>query len=131
VSFLRNVLRAYSWIYEAIISFIAVAIAAAAYFTGRERLYIEWLPWPPETQTAWLAGIGLLGLILVVMAVAGKFRLLLFAFAIYVAYLLIKGLFMNVSVPLGGVDGARNAVLATLGALLAVVGAWPTSPKRR
>jgi hypothetical protein len=131
VSFLRNVLRVYSWIYEAIISLMAVAIAAAAFLTGHERLYIPWLPWPVEKQSLWLIGLGVLGLILVLLAVARKARILLFIFSGYVAYVLVTGLFLNPNFPFGDGTGMRNAALVTLGGLLAVIGAWPTTPSSR
>jgi hypothetical protein len=43
----------------------------------------------------------------------------------------VKGLFLSPSFSFSGPDQFRQAVLLTIGALFAVIGAWPAGSKRR
>jgi hypothetical protein len=129
VAFLRGFLRVYSWIFETIISLIAIAAAVAEIaFAG--DVHLGWLPWEGNTLLAWLIVGGLLGLLFVILAIRGKMRVLLFLFSIGVFVLLVKGLFMG-PYAFDGPGPAQRAALLVAGALLAIVGAWPMAEKRR
>ena len=129
--FLWNVLRVYSWIFQTVLCLMAIAVGVAAIATGSTGLDIPWLPFPPGNQTTWLIGLGLVGLVFVLLAVTGKFRILLFLFAIHSLYSLVKGLFLTPAFSFSGPDQFRNAVILAAGAFFAVIGAWPVGPKRR
>jgi hypothetical protein len=122
--FLRNVLRVYSYVFEGVLSLLAVGVAAVAAGSGNSSLHIGWLPFSEESARSWLIVLGLSGLLSVALAAFGILRWLLMLFAIAAAAILIKGLFLG-SYSFGGVEGARNAVLLTAGCSLAVVGAIP------
>jgi hypothetical protein len=77
-----------------------------------------------------MIGLGLLGLLCVALSLLGKLRVLLFFFAIYVFYLLLKGFFVNLSYTFSGPNAARNAAILTAGAFVAIIGAWPTALRR-
>lgn len=128
--FLWNVLRVYSWIFQAILCLMAIAVATAALVTGSGGLDIPWILFPTP-QTTWLIGIGFVGLVCVLLAIKGTWRILLFLFAIHSLYMLVKGLFLSPAYSFAGPDDFRNAVILAIGAFFAVVGAWPVGPKHR
>jgi hypothetical protein len=128
--FLWNVLRLYSWIFQAVLCLMAIGVAVAAYVTGSGAVNIPWIAFHTP-QNNWLIGIGLFGLLCVWLAATGKLRFLLFLFAIHTLYMLVKGLFLSATYSFSGPVEARNAAILTVAAFFAVVGAWPSSPKRR
>jgi hypothetical protein len=128
--FLWNVLRVYSWIFQAVLCLIAIAVSLATYVTGSGDLVIPWVAFHGPNQAPWLIGIGLVGLLCVFFAVTGKLRILLFLFAIHSLYMLVKGLFLS-SYSFAGPDDFRNAIILTVGAFFAVVGAWPVGASKR
>jgi hypothetical protein len=129
--FLWNVLRVYSWIFQAVLCLVAIAVSIAAYVTGSGDLVIPWIAVHASNQAPFLICIGLFGLLSVVLAVRGKLRLLLFLFAIHSLYMLVKGLFLSPNYSFAGPTEFRNAIILTVGAFFAAVGAWPVAPKRR
>jgi hypothetical protein len=131
VVFLRNVLRVYSWIYETILCFLAIAVAAAVVISGDQNLHIGWLPWRQDRLMAAMLLIGIGGILSVLLAITGKVRILLFLFSLYALYLLVSGLFLNMGYSFTGPVEARNALLVTAGAALAVIGAWPAAINKR
>jgi hypothetical protein len=129
--FLWNVLRVYSWIFQTVLCLTAIAVSLAAYVTGSGDLVIPWVAFHASNQAPFLICIGVLGLFCVVLAVRGNLRILLFLFAIHSLYMLVKGLFINAGYSFAGPDDFRNAVILTVGAFFAVVGAWPVGPSKR
>ena len=127
--FLRNVLRVYSYVFEGVLSLLAIGVAAVAAASGNSSLHLAWLPFNAESAGSWLIALGLAGLLSVVLAAAGVLRWLLLLFAIASAAILIKGLFLG-SYDFGGVEGARNAVFLTAASLLAAFGAVPFQRRR-
>lgn len=136
--FLWNVLRVYSWIFQAVLCLAAIAVAIAAYVTGSGALDIPWVAFHAP-QNNWLIGVGLVGLLCVVLAVKGTLRILLFLFAIHTLYMLVKGLFLSPGYSFSGPTDLhngippdfRNAIIMCVAAFLSVVGAWPSSSSRR
>jgi len=88
-----NILRLYSYIFEAVLSLMALAMSALIAASPNQTIKLEWLPWPAETLGAWLAGAGLLGLLLV--ALARRVPVLLTLFALGVVVVLVRGLFLS------------------------------------
>ncbi len=128
--FLWNVLRVYSWIFQTALCAMAIALCAATMVTGSHGLDVAWIPMPVDQQFTWLLGLGLFGLICVLLAVSGKLRILLFLFAIYSAYMLIKGLFMSGYSFAGPTEG-RNAAILVAAAVLAAIGSFPVSGRSK
>jgi hypothetical protein len=131
VVFLRNLLRAFSYIYETVFCLLAIAVAGAVIVSGTEGLRIGWLPWTDKRLMVAMLIIAVVGLLCVFLAMAGKLRILLFFFSLYVLYLLVSGMFMNMSFSFSGPAEARNGVLVAAGAALAVTGAWPMKVRNR
>jgi hypothetical protein len=129
--FLRGLLRIYSWIFEALLCVLAIGISIVSLSVGSsDPVKVDWLPWSAAALPAWLIGLGILGLILVGLALLGRMRVLLFLFAAGVFGLLAKGLFFSTN-SFEGPTEARNGLYIVLGSLLALVGAWPTASKPR
>ncbi len=122
---MRGVLRVYSWIFEAVLCAMALAVASVTVLSGDLDLKLGWLPWDSKHATSWLFAFGLLGLLLVLLAVAGRMRALLFLFALAVAVLLLKGFFYGLGYSFENAGQARNALVLIAGAFLAAIGAWP------
>ena len=124
-------LRFYSWIFEALVCVLAIGISIVSLTVGSsDPVKVDWLPWSGATLPAWLIGLGLLGLFLVLLALLGRLRILLFLFAAGVFALLTKGLFFSTHTFEGPTE-ARTALLCVVAAFLAIIGAWPTAPKGR
>jgi hypothetical protein len=115
--------------FQAILCLMAIAVAVAAMVTGSGDLNIPWVAFH-SPQNYFLLGVGLVGLLFVFLAIKGSFRILLFLFSIHTLYMLVKGLFMS-GYSFAGPDDFRNAVILTLAAFFAMVGAWPTRAKIR
>jgi uncharacterized integral membrane protein len=129
--FLRGLLRLYSWIFEALISLMAIGVAIVSLTVGStDPVSIDWLPWSAASLPAWLIGLGVVGLLLVFFALTGRLRILLFLFAAMVFALLTKGLFFSTHT-FENAAGARTALLAVLGSFVALIGAWPSTSRKR
>ncbi len=124
MSFLQNVLRVYSWIFLAILCLISIGVNIVS---GREALK---LPWTTPHLTYWMVGLAVLGLFFVVLAMMGKMRILLFLFSIYVVYLLVTGFFLNLGYVFAGPADAEKTGLLVIGAIFAMIGAWPIVKNR-
>ena len=125
-----NVLRVYSWIFEAILCILAIGVALLGWMSHQAQLNIAWLPWSGRALTAWLLGLGAAGLLCVVLAMAGKLRVLLFLFSLAALALIGRGLFLS---PYAFADSgeAKRAMELVAAAVVAVVGAWPSEGRRR
>ncbi len=125
---LRNVLRVYSYIFEAALCLIAIAVSGVTLLSGNEELKLGWLPWTGAKLPVWLLLLGIIGLLTLLLAVFKKRRTLFFLFSIFVLVLLARGfVFSPYTFSAGG--EVRQAMLSIAGALLAMVGAW-TTPAR-
>jgi hypothetical protein len=125
------VLRVYSWVFEAVLCAMAIAVAAVTVLSGDLDLKLGWLPWDAKTITAWLFGFGVLGLLLILLAIAGRLRILLFLLALAVFVLLVKGFFYGLGYSFENAGQARNALILIGGAFVAWLGAWPWGGHRR
>jgi hypothetical protein len=120
----RNLLRVYSYIFEAILSFLSLALSAVLYSSPHQTIRLEWLPWPNETLAAWLAGMGILGLLSVILAAAGRLRFLLTLFALAVLIVITRGLFFS-GWRFNGPADLKNALWLVGGLFLAFLGSVP------
>ncbi|MDQ2898858.1 MAG: hypothetical protein M3Y07_03545 [Acidobacteriota bacterium] len=119
---LRNVLRIYSYIFEAILCLMAIAISAVTLMSGNVQLQVGWLPWTAPRLAWWLLSLGILGLICVLIAAAGKWRVPLIIFSLAVFVVLARGFFYS-SYTFAGSGEFRRALLLLAGAFLAMIGA--------
>jgi hypothetical protein len=122
--FIGNLLRVYSYLFEAILSLMSLAMSAVLFASPHQTLRLGWLPWAEESLGAWLAGMGVLGLLLVVLAAAGRLRILLTLFALAALVLLTRGLFLS-GWRFSGEAELKNALWLVGGAFVAVLGSIP------
>ncbi len=128
MAFVRGFFRVYSWIFEAILGLMGIALGVGPLIVGIHSVQLGWLPWTGSSLTLWPILLGLLALMLVLLAVAGRMRWLLFLFSIGVFVLFLRGFFLG-SYSFAGPLQARHAAILTAGALLAALGAWPSNSR--
>jgi len=129
--FLRGVLRVYSWIFESLLCLLGIGVAIVSLTVGAaDPVQVDWLPWSRTALPAWLIGLGILGLIFVLLAILNRARILLFLFAAAVFVLLAKGLFLSTA-SFEGPGEFKTAVWLVIAALIAIIGAWPSSNRAR
>lgn len=124
MAFVRHVLRGYSYVFEGILSLMAIGVGTLAAFSGNAVLHIAWLPFDDHKMLAWVLGLGITGLLCLLLALLGRLRILLFLFALATTAILIKGLFLG-SYTFAGPADAKNAGYLIAGAVVALVGAIP------
>ena len=130
MTFVRNVLRVYSYVFEAVLSLMALGAGGLAALSGNASLHIPWLPFDDANVVRWLLILGALGLLCVLLAISGNLRFLLLLFALAACFLLCKGLLLG-TYTFNGVEGGRHALYLIGGSLLAVIGAIPMRRARR
>ncbi len=122
---LRNFLRIYSYIFEAIFCAMGLLLAGFTILSRNVDVTVPWLPWKGPHAPLWIGVWALVGLACVGLAVAGKLRTLLFLFSGAVVYVLVRGLFLDTQYSFGSPAEARNAAILVAGALVAFIGAQP------
>ncbi len=128
--FIGSVLRLYSYIFEAILSLLSLAMSAVIFASPHQTLHLGWLPWADESLGAWLAGLGVLGLLLVILAFAGRLRFLLTLFALAAVVILGKGLLLS-AWRFSGDAELKNALWLVGGALIAFLGSIPVGGRNQ
>jgi hypothetical protein len=115
-------MRFYSYLFHALLALFLLGISMVALLSGT-ALHLEMLPWSGAKSTYILLAGALLGLLCVVLALKGMLRFLFFLWSLAVFVLLTKGYFLS-SYHFDNPSGFKTAALLTLGALLALFGAW-------
>ena len=101
---------------------LLIALGTVSLVSGADSLRLGMLPWTGATLTRVVFFAGVLGLITVVLAIAGKLRPLFFAWALAVAVIVVKGyVFTGYRLQPGE---ARLALYLIGASLLALPGAW-------
>jgi hypothetical protein len=121
--------RIYSYLYHIALSLLLLALAVIALQSPSHTLKLEMLPWTGEMLTRWLLGLGFAGLISVFLALIGKLRALFLLWTIAAFVLMLRGYFLG-SYVFSGQEEFRYTVIATFGALLAIVGALSAVRKK-
>jgi hypothetical protein len=124
LKFMGGLLRVYSYVVEALLCLAALAFSAVILASPHQNIRLGWLPWTGETLGAWLAVVGLVGLLCLLLALAGRARFLLALFSLTVFVVVTRGLFFT-AWRFHGMDDARNALWLTLALLLAFAGSVP------
>jgi hypothetical protein len=129
VGVLKALLRVHAYIFEGLLAafFLAIAILALSSDTP---LNLGFLPWKGDALPRWLVGSCLFGLVSLVLALAGKLRVLFFLWSLAVMVMLFRGFFLSPYSFTGPVN-FKGAVYLTLAALFAAIGAWPSTRRRR
>ena len=115
-------MRFYSYLFHGLLGLFMLGISLVALTSG-VPLHLEMLPWSGATGTRLLAGAALFGLVSLLLALRGTARFLFFLWSLAVFVLMAKGFFLS-SYHFGDFSGFKAAMLLTLGALVALFGAW-------
>jgi hypothetical protein len=127
---LGMLLRFYSYLYELVLSLFILGVALVAIGSHGSGLHLGMLPWTGNALLHWLLVIGAVGLLSVVLALAGKMRFLFLLFSLTVFGLMARGYFLG-AYAFSGKDEFRMAIWLTLGALFAIFGAWSQFRRKR
>lgn len=127
---LRLLLRACSYLVNIAVALAALAMSAVILQAPDHAVRIGWLPWKDDVLGAWLAGLGVAGVAVVLLALAGRLRWLLVGFALWVLFLMARGLFFG---PWQFANAAefKQALWIVLGLLISVLGAIPVKRASR
>jgi hypothetical protein len=124
--------RIYSYLYHLILALFLLGIATVAIVShlqahphegGGNNLNLGMLPWKGHTLVHWLLGAGVFGLLSLVLAWMGKLRFLFLLYSLAIFGMMFRGYFLS-SYSFSGKDEFRMAIWLTVGALIAIVGAW-------
>lgn len=117
---LRILVEIYSFLFHGLLSLFLLGIAFVAYLSGSTTFAIDLLPWEGPSLVRILLLGNVVGLVIIVLAATGKFRLLYPLWALVVLYYAAQGVFVLKTY--SGPDEFRWALLFVLGALLALLG---------
>lgn len=125
---LKALLRVFSYIFEGFLTFFALGISLVA-LGSHSPLSLTFLPWTGEKLTYVLLPLTLVGLLLVLLALGGRLRPLFFLWSVAVFAVLFRGFFLT-GYKFSGPVPFKPAVYLTLGAFVAMIGAfpWPQKP---
>ncbi len=111
-------LRLFSYLFELILSLFLTGIALAA---GSTSLQLGMLPWTGAMLNRWVLGLGVLGILVTLLAVVGRFRFLYPLWCLAVLVLMVRGFFVS-GYSFAGPDEWRMALWLTAGAFVAFLG---------
>lgn len=115
-------MRIFSYAYHGLLALFLLAISSLALLSGTHTIHLDFLPWQGASLTYWLFFSALFGLISLFLAVRGILRGLFFLWSLAILVILVKGLFLSPHFFEPG--ELKTAALLTLGALVALFGAW-------
>jgi hypothetical protein len=123
VKFLGLLLRLWSCAFSILLGLFLTALALLIVATNIRNLDMSMLPWwKGGALTAWLAILGLAGILSGGLALLNKFKPLLVAYTLAAFALIVYGFFINMAFRFSGRQGAMNAAWFALGALVAFLG---------
>lgn len=118
---LHALMRAYAYLYHFILAALLAGIALVAYLTGVHNINTGGMTTiAGKDLSQLLLGMGILGMVLVILAILGIARWLFPLYAIGIAILMFRWLFMSPYSFSGGGE-FRGAILLFLGAFLAML----------
>jgi len=126
---LKVIMRIFSYIYHLVLGLFLLVVGAIALFSSHVTLTLDMLPWQDPTLTYMVLLGGVLALVSLALVLKGKTRLLFRIWTVVVFLLLGYGYFLT-SFGFKDSDHFRNALLLTLGALIAVFGSWSKVQKQ-
>ena len=122
-------MRIFSYIYHLVLGVFLFGVGSIALFGSNLTLRMDMLPWEDPNLTYAIFFGSLLGLASCLLALKGKTRILFRIWTVVVFAILAYGYFFT-KYGFKDMDHFRNALLLTLGALLAVIGSWTSVRKR-
>ncbi len=128
-------LRLFSYAFHLLLTLFFLGVSLLAAISGRHNLSFRMLPWKGEPLTWWLLGLSLAGLASVLLAATGRFRHLFPLWCLFVAGLMIWGMFLSRAYAFPSPAAFQFGVAITAGALIALLGGltlWRAeTPKKR
>ena len=118
---LKALIRYFSYLFHGLLALSLLAITGLAWMTG-ENLHLGMLPWTAATLTYVVFFASLYGLISVVLAIRGSWRVLFFLWSLAVVVLLVKGYVFS-GYHFSPQEPLKAACL-TLASVIALIGAW-------
>jgi hypothetical protein len=129
VGIIKALLRIFSYIFEGVLALFVLGISLMSLRSGA-ALNLEFLPWTGMKLSYWLLGLALAGLITLLLALAGRLRVLFFLWSLAVLVLLFRGLFLSFY-PFTGPVTFKAALELTAGMILGTIGAIPWARRAR
>ena len=118
----RALFRLFSYLFHSLLALFLIALSLVALASGGQELHLGMLPWAGSQLTYCLLFGSAVGLLSVILALAGRLRFLFFLWALGVAILAVKGyVFSNYHFTPGEVRTTAYLIAASL---LALPGAW-------
>lgn len=119
---LGALLRLYSYLYEFLLSGFLFLVSVVVMIGGKNDLHLPMLPWEGASLTRWVFGLSLLGLIVTILAVTGKFRYAFPFWCLFVVIMMVRGYFISSGFYYtGGADQFWRVVWLFAGAVLALL----------
>ena len=126
---IRALLTFLAYVFHGLLCLILLAMSGLAMAAGAQTLQLGMLPWKGSTLLYALFFGALLGLVTVLLAIAGKLRPLFFLWSLAVAVLLLKGyIFSGYRFAPGEF---RTAVYLITGSVMGLFGAWVQMGRKR
>jgi hypothetical protein len=122
-------MRIFSYLYHLVLGLFLFVVGSIALFGSNLTLQMDMLPWEDPTLTYLLFAGSILGLASLFLAVRGKTRILFRVWTVVVFGFMAYGYFFT-TLGFHSPDHFRNALLLTLGALVAVIGSWAKTVRR-
>jgi len=116
-------LRAYAYLFEFAVSLVFIAIALLAMTGDENNLRLPMLPWEGATLAHAVLALGIIGMVIVVLAATGAFRITLPVWALVVLILMFRGWFAS-SYVFANASGFYTAVAITVAAFLAFLASF-------
>jgi hypothetical protein len=122
VEVVKALVRFCSYLFHAVLAIFLIAVSLVALSSGLQALHLDMLPWTGATLIHFTLFGGLFGLLTVVLATMGTWRVLFFLWSLAVTVLMIKGyIFSGYHFEPGEF---RTALYLIAGSILALLGAW-------
>ena len=119
---IKALMRLFSYLFHALLALFLIAVSGIALASGTASLKLGMLPWSGSTLLYVLFFGSLAGLLSLILALAGKLRLLFFLWSLVVAVLLVKGyVFSGYRFTPGE---WKTAAWLVAFSLIALLGAW-------
>jgi hypothetical protein len=119
----KALMRAFSYLFHGLLALFLIAVSVLALAsTGGRSLQMQVLPWSGVTLSYILFFGAAFGLIALLLALVGKWRVLFFIWALAVACFLVKGYIF--SSYYFGPGGISTAIYLLVASLIALLGAW-------
>ena len=115
----KTLLRLFSYVFHGLLALFLIAVAGLTLASGVPALRLGMLPWTGATLVWVVLGSSIFGLLTVLLAIAGRWRVLFLLWSLAVAVMLIRGYIFSGY----RFHGVGLPIFLTLGSLLAIAGA--------